>query len=366
MGCSSPLTISNEIFIKIKKIGSKGNICNSFLIKSKRTEDEYVLKTININSNEKESKKVLNDIKILKKINHPNIILLKDSYYSDEDKKLLNIITEYADGGDLQIKLDEQKAKNEYFEEDILLNWFMQICLALKYLHSKKIIHRDIKPSNIFLMKQDSQSFAKLGDFGVAKTLNSTLKYAKTLVTEPQYLSPEIIEKNKYSYEADIWSLGVTFYQLITLNFPFEGDSNEIMQKNILEGKRKGIPPDCKIDSQFLEIINEMLSIRPEERPSAENIVQKGIIKTRMNCYLQQNDFNLKNSIDIINKYEKDDDNEFKKIKKIKVVDYDEKDNKYVYFENFLNENRKKKALYDFNRQMTIMSSIVKRTNSLP
>lgn len=248
MGCSSTISTNKEIFFKVKELGNKTNLCNSFLIRSQKSDDEYVLKTINIKDNEKQKKKLLNDFQILKKINHPNILLLKDSYYS-QDKNFLNIITEYADGGNLQTKLDKQKEKKEYFDEDSLLNWFMQICFALRYLHKKKIIHRDIRPSNIFLMEHNSQDFAKLGDFGVAKALNSTLHYAKTLVTEPQYSAPEIIEKNLYSYEADIWSLGVTFYQLITLNFPFEGESIEEMQNNILKGNKKKIPKDCIIDS---------------------------------------------------------------------------------------------------------------------
>ena len=366
MGCTSFSSSQKEEFIKIKEIGNKAKICHSFLIKSTITDDEYALKIINLNANKKDKKKVLNDIEILKKITHPNIILLKDSYYSD-DYKFLNIITEYADGGDLQAKLEEQIAKKEYFDLDTLLNWFMQICLALKYLHNNNIIHRDIKPSNIFLMKQDSQDFAKLGDFGVAKTLNSTLNYAKTVVSEPQYLAPEIIEKHKYSFEADIWSLGVTFYQLITFNFPFEGKSNEEMQENILEGKRKEISQDCKTDPQFIDLINEMLSIRPEERPSAENLLQKPIIKTRMDCYLKQNEFSLQKSLNIIKNYENGLDNEYKKNKNIRVIDFYKTNQNNINKEKNENNSRKNKAIYDFNRQMTIMSSeIVKRTNSLP
>ena len=181
-----------EIFKKVKEIGNKNNNCQSYLIRSTETKDEYAYKIINVSgSNDEFVKKALNDFEILKTLNHPNIITFVDGYFSN-DKKYLYVFTEYADNGDLQMQLDKHKEKGENFDEDTLLNWLMQICFALKYIHKKKILHRDIKPSNIFLIKDN---FAKLGDFGVAKTLNNTLKHTKTLVAKPQYLAPEIFKK---------------------------------------------------------------------------------------------------------------------------------------------------------------------------
>lgn len=172
----------------------------------------------------------------------------------------------------------------------------MQICLALKHIHNLKIIHRNIKPSNIFLMKQNTDNFAKLGDFGLAKELNQSFPYTKTNVATPQYADPEILKGEKYSFKSDIWSLGVTFYQLIIFDFPFEGKTIAEMQTNILEGKIKKIPENYKIDHEFLELINKMLSFKEDERPSAQEIIKKAIINTRMKCYLKENGFDLKQS----------------------------------------------------------------------
>lgn len=110
MGCSSIIQIKKKKFKKGKEIGNSV-ICHSFLISSIKTDKEYAYKLVNINANKEEKKKILNDIEFLKKIDHPNIILLKDVYYSF-DKKILNIITEYADGGDLQRQINEKKEKN--------------------------------------------------------------------------------------------------------------------------------------------------------------------------------------------------------------------------------------------------------------
>ena len=354
-----------EIFRKVKKIDSKNKICHCFLIRSIETMEEFAYKEIDISdSNDESSKRMIHDIEILKELNHPNIICLKDAHFSD-DKKHLYVFTEYADGGDLQMKLDEYKKNEEKFDEDTLLNWLMQVCLALKYIHDKDILHRDIKPSNIFLMKDN---FVKLGDFGVAKTLSKNLKHAKTMVSSPQYLAPEIIKKEKYSFKADIWSLGVTFYQLMFLNYPFEGNNNKEIQDNIVEGKKKEINEPQPYDIKFVELINEMLSNRPDERPSAKDILNKTIIKTRMDCYLKENNFVHLEALKSIKNYEDENDknNQNKKERQI-VVANDEEIKDFITPEKKKKneEKRIKKAFYDLHRQLTLMQSqIIKKSNT--
>jgi len=97
---------------------------------------------------------------------------------------------DYADGGDLAGKVKDQKNKGGYFDEATVLNWFTQICLAMKHCHDRKILHRDLKAGNIFLTKS---GIVKLGDFGIAKVLSNTVEKAVTIVGTPYYLSPEII-----------------------------------------------------------------------------------------------------------------------------------------------------------------------------
>lgn len=103
---------------------------------------------------------------------------------------------DFADGGDLSGKIKEQTLKSaqggpqKLLSEDVILNWFTQICLAMKHCHDRKILHRDLKAQNIFLTKN---GIIKLGDFGIAKVLSSTVEKAVTIVGTPYYLSPEII-----------------------------------------------------------------------------------------------------------------------------------------------------------------------------
>ena len=344
-----------ENFVVVKNIGNN-NICHSYLIRSTETNDQYAYKKINISdSNDESVKRIKNDVDILKKLNHPNVILFVNAFFSD-DQKTLFLFTEYADGGNLQIKLDENKKKKENFDEGTLLDWLMQISLALKYIHENNIMHRDIKPSNILLM----DNIAKLGDFGVAKALNSNLKHAKTMVATPQYLAPEIINKQNYSFKADIWSLGVTFFQLMYLTYPFEGKTDEEMQKNIVAGKRKEISNSYSYDSKLVELINKMLSMRPEERPSAEEILDNTIISTRMSCYLKENEYDQLTAKKTIKNYEDEiaKINENKRERKINVIEDEELKNfiKHGNVEQF-EKKRNQKAIYDLNRQMTLMQN---------
>ena len=131
--------------------------------------------------------KALAEVDYLQKLNHPNIISVVE-YFDLGD--LLYIVMQYADGGDLDAKIHGTKRP---FTEKEIMHWVVQIMLALKHVHDRKILHRDIKAQNIFLTKEGT---IKLGDFGVARTLENTLAQAQTQIGTPYYLSPEIC-KNK-------------------------------------------------------------------------------------------------------------------------------------------------------------------------
>ena len=190
---------------KVIKLLGEGSFGKAYLCKNESNNNIYVIKQIVIEDmNQKEKDNVYNEAQILGKLDHPNIIKLFEVFDSKKPKHTLNIVTEYADGGDLSEKIKSQNKKP--FTEPEILNYFTQICLALKHIHEKKIIHRDLKSANIFLMKS---GLIKLGDFGIAKGFQNTIDKAKTFVGTPYYLSPEIFENKPYDSKSDIWSLGV-------------------------------------------------------------------------------------------------------------------------------------------------------------
>jgi len=126
------------------------------------------------------------EVELMKKLLHPNIVKYYDSFIEDG---MLIIIMEYCEEGDLAHTIKISKKENNYFKEEKILNWFVQILLAINDIHDKKILHRDIKSSNIFLT---SNGTVKIGDFGISKLLDNTQDCANTHIGTPYYMSPEV------------------------------------------------------------------------------------------------------------------------------------------------------------------------------
>ena len=110
----------------------------------------------------------------------------------------------------------------------------MQICLAVKYLHDKRILHRDLKVLNVFISED---GLCKLGDFGVSKQLESSEVLTSTHVGTAYYLPPEICNNNSYDNKVDIWMLGCLLYELCSLSKPFEGDNLFVRKIKIIISK---------------------------------------------------------------------------------------------------------------------------------
>ena len=178
------------------------------------------------------------------------------------------------------------------------MDWFTQICLAIKHIHDKKILHRDLKSQNIFLTKN---GLVKLGDFGIAKCLNYTLDKAKTVVGTPYYLSPEIVENRPYSFKSDIWSLGVLLYEMISLKMPFDASSLPMLYVKIIRGAYNPIPGVYSRDLKSL--VGLLLINDAEKRPSINDILRLPYLKKRIRNFLSEMEYNNEFSNTIIKKY---------------------------------------------------------------
>ena len=262
---------TQETYKRIRELG-EGSFGKVILVRSNGPNNEYyVMKTIPLtNMNDEKKRKTYEEVKILQKLNHPNIIKFHEVFQVKEPITSLNIIAEYADGGDLSMRIKKQKKEKKYFKESQILDWFIQISLALHHMHKKHILHRDIKSQNVFLMKND---LIKLGDFGISKSLNCTLEKARTVIGTPYYLSPEIIQNIPYSYKSDIWSLGVLLYEMVTLRMPFDAPNLPILSLKIQKGQYDKIKSNWSEDLKNL--IYSMLQTNPDKRPSTEEILSK-------------------------------------------------------------------------------------------
>ena len=306
---------------KIVKLLGEGSFGKAYLAKCDKEDKKYVIKQVMMEGmTDQEKRETFNEAAILKKLDHPNIIKFKEVFLQRKPKEALNIVTEFADGGDLSQKIEQQKKKP--FPESQILDYITQICLALQHIHKKKIIHRDLKSGNVFLMKS---GIVKLGDFGIAKGLKSTWEKAKTMVGTPYYLSPEIITGKPYDSKSDIWALGVLLYELMTFEMPFNAVSLPLLSIKINRGVYQ--PPPGIYSSEIKDLLKKCLTLEPEKRPSIDEILKLPLIKNRINNFLTEVQYDQDLSKTMTKKYKDKKREEKHKQKEEKENKNDKKDN---------------------------------------
>ena len=240
------------------------------LVRLKSSGEQFAMKKVKLSSvSDGDKMKALDEVKVLSKLKHPNIVTFIESF---QENNSLFIVMEYMDGGDLAKKI-EQRGSSYLSENEIMFN-FVQILLALSYLHDHKILHRDIKPENCFMTKH---GILKLGDFGIAKSVGQSSDLAKTVIGTPLYLAPEIWDNIPYSYAADIYSLGVVLYELCTLKRPYNTDSVTQLLKMVTQGQYEPLP--SFFSKPLRQLVENMMWRDPNLRPSAKQILQYPFIQ---------------------------------------------------------------------------------------
>uniref|UniRef100_A0A7N6B229 non-specific serine/threonine protein kinase n=1 Tax=Anabas testudineus TaxID=64144 RepID=A0A7N6B229_ANATE len=237
---------------KVKKIG-EGSFGKAILVKSKEDGRPYVIKEIGISGMpSKERQESRKEVAVLAKMSHPNIVQYKESF---EEAGSLYIVMDYCEGGDLFKKINSQKGV--LFSEEQILDWFVQICLALKHVHDRKILHRDIKSQNIFLTKDGT---IQLGDFGIARVLNSTVELMLTT----------FFHSNCESHWTSCWLLGA-------------GNMKNLVLKII----RGSYPPvSVHYSHELRSLLAQLFKRNPRERPSVSSILDKSFLSCRIERFL--------------------------------------------------------------------------------
>ncbi|KAI5167812.1 Serine/Threonine-Protein Kinase Nek1 [Manis pentadactyla] len=265
-----------EKYVRLQKIG-EGSFGKAILVKSTEDGRQYVIKEINISRmSSKEREESRREVAVLANMKHPNIVQYRESF---EENGSLYIVMDYCEGGDLFKRINAQKGI--FFQEDQILDWFVQICLALKHIHDRKILHRDIKSQNIFLTKGGT---IQLGDFGIARVLNSTVELARTCIGTPYYLSPEICENKPYNNKSDIWALGCVLYEMCTLKHAFEAGNMKNLVLKIISGSFPPVSLHYSYDLRSL--LSQLFKRNPRNRPSVNSILEKGFIAKRIENFL--------------------------------------------------------------------------------
>lgn len=241
--------------------GAAGRIYKAWDQKLDRT---VVIKTVSysLTASEEEIKRmkarVYREARSAAKLNHPNIVVV----YDVEDEPTYSyIVMEHIEGQDLRELLDREKK----IAPGRSVNIIMQVCKALQFAHNAGIVHRDIKPSNVLMLGNDK---VKVTDFGIAKVTNHlTLTQTGRVVGTPSYMAPEQIEGSDVDGRADIFSLGVVFYELLTGQRPFIGETLAALAYKIVHTEPP--PPsliNVELPNVYDDIINKAMAKDPNER----------------------------------------------------------------------------------------------------
>ncbi|CBL43447.1 Serine/threonine-protein kinase par-1 [Caenorhabditis elegans] len=247
---------------KLLKTIGKGNFAKVKLAKHVITGHEVAIKIIDKTAlNPSSLQKLFREVKIMKQLDHPNIVKL---YQVMETEQTLYLVLEYASGGEV---FDYLVAHGRMKEKEARAK-FRQIVSAVQYLHSKNIIHRDLKAENLLL---DQDMNIKIADFGFSNTFSLGNKL-DTFCGSPPYAAPELFSGKKYDGpEVDVWSLGVILYTLVSGSLPFDGQNLKELRERVLRGKYR-IPFYMSTDCENL--LKKFLVINPQRRSSLDNIMK--------------------------------------------------------------------------------------------
>uniref|UniRef100_A0AAQ4PV93 non-specific serine/threonine protein kinase n=1 Tax=Gasterosteus aculeatus aculeatus TaxID=481459 RepID=A0AAQ4PV93_GASAC len=205
--------------------------------------------------------KLFREVRIMKVLNHPNIVKLFEVI---ETEKTLYLVMEYASGGEV---FDYLVAHGRMKEKEARAK-FRQIVSAVQYCHQRRIVHRDLKAENLLL---DADMNIKIADFGFSNefTVGSKLD---TFCGSPPYAAPELFQGKKYDGpEVDVWSLGVILYTLVSGSLPFDGQNLKELRERVLRGKYR-IPFYMSTDCENL--LKKLLVLNPVKRGSLEQIMK--------------------------------------------------------------------------------------------
>jgi len=197
------------------------------------------------------------EIEIMRTIHHPNLLFLQDFL---ETASNFYVVVPFLKDGDMEKKLE----KTGPIEEAESVFYLKQIMAGFLYLHSHKIMHRDFKVANIFL----EGNHLVIGDFGFAK---AGVEVAMTKLGTPYNMAPEILFSNGYigyTSKADLWSIGVVFYQMLTGQLPFRASTMDQLKQMVktMSGPRVPFPPNIIISEDSKNLIRSLLEFDANKR----------------------------------------------------------------------------------------------------
>lgn len=232
---------------------------------------------VEVPSTQNSREDIFKEIEILSRLDHQNIVNLKEFYHDDQS---VYLVSELLQGGEL---LDAVLDQEEGYSEVIARSCFQQLMLGIQYLHSQGVAHRDLKLENLLLVTKGDISKIKITDFGLAKLTQGG--EMSTIVGTPQYVAPEVIRGLPgltYSVAVDMWSAGVILFILLGGYPPFYAKSDAQLFDLIREGEWNFDDPVWRdVSTPAKLLISKLLVVDPEKRLTSEETLNHPWMKNR-------------------------------------------------------------------------------------
>eukprot|EP01138_Halocafeteria_seosinensis_P011538 gb/GECG01011786.1/.p1 GENE.gb/GECG01011786.1/~~gb/GECG01011786.1/.p1 ORF type:complete len:496 (+),score=75.49 gb/GECG01011786.1/:1-1488(+) len=263
---------------KLGKVLGKGSFGEVRLATYKPTGESRAIKILSkIKFGTKEDRHHMKNEKQLMELvsGHPNVLNLIEAR---EDKMNYYLIMEHCKGKELMDKIVEKKGN---FSEQVAAQYFRQMCQAVRHCHKRKVMHRDLKPENFIFEDEDDSSNLKLADFGLSAYLPSQNAILSEACGSSYYMAPEMF-RHRYTKAADIWSLGIILYLLLSGRVPFgmhvetEPEIYTAIQRDRLKFRTKHWKG---ISKSAITLIADILRKNPKERPSLDDILENSWVK---------------------------------------------------------------------------------------
>uniref|UniRef100_A0A803Y7Y0 Calcium/calmodulin-dependent protein kinase type 1G n=1 Tax=Meleagris gallopavo TaxID=9103 RepID=A0A803Y7Y0_MELGA len=253
-----------KTFIFMEALGS-GAFSEVFLVKQRSTGKLFALKCIKKSPLTRDSS-LENEIAVLKKIKHENIVTLEDIY---ESTTHFYLVMQLVSGGEL---FDRILERGVYTEKDASVV-IHQVLTAVKYLHENGIVHRDLKPENLLYLTPEENSKIMITDFGLSKMEQNGIM--STACGTPGYVAPEVLAQKPYSKAVDCWSIGVITYILLCGYPPFYEETESKLFEKIKEGYYEFESPFWDdISESAKDFIRHLLEKNPDTRFSCEEALR--------------------------------------------------------------------------------------------
>ena len=258
----------------LNKIG-KGSSCYVYKARDKKTDEIFALKQSLSKDNDSIFKK---EIMIYRLFNNesPYIIKYYDCFKSknEENKKCLYLQLEYCQYGSIRDIIKHAKKKNIEMTENEISSVIYMVLLGIKFIHDKKLVNRDIKGRNILITKEGE---VKLCDFGICRFYHKD-KMKEIRGGSPYWMAPEILKKEEYNQNIDIWALGITCIELAEYEPPYSEFSTTDVIKQIIKYPPKGLTNPKKWSKEFNDFVKQCLILDKNRRPMSDELLKHDFI----------------------------------------------------------------------------------------